>query len=121
MAFLARAYRKVPAAEPSAMKRNPNAPHIARLQAIMDVLGFTAWGDQARFSKEIGINPNNFNHVMKGSPLSTTIAFAIFKPFGISLDFMYFGVPYALPSALEQKLREWERCKGRRIFMPPGQ
>jgi hypothetical protein len=98
------------------MKRNPCAPHIARLQAIMDVLDYGEWGGQKRFSKEIEINPNNFNHVMKGSPLSTTIAFAIKKRFRISLDFLWDGDPEALPHGLERKLRNWERDKRRRIF-----
>jgi hypothetical protein len=102
------------------MKRNPSAPHIARLQAIMEVLGHGKWGEQKRFAEEIGISPNNFNHVMKGSPLSTTIAFAIKKRFGISLDFLWDGHPAALPRVLDRQLRDWERDKCRRIFATYG-
>jgi hypothetical protein len=42
------------------MKKNPNTPHIARLEAIMDVLGYEGFGGQKRFADEIGVNYNDF-------------------------------------------------------------
>jgi transcriptional regulator with XRE-family HTH domain len=94
------------------------APHVARLEAIMDVLGYGKLGGQKRFAEEIGVKPTNFNHVMKGSRVSTTIAFAIKKRFRISLDFLWCGDLEALRHGLEQQLRDWERRKGKRIFAP---
>ena len=57
---------------------------------------------------------------MKGSPLSATVAFAIKKRFGISLDFLWDGEPAALLHVLVLKLRNWERDKDRRIFANYG-
>jgi hypothetical protein len=91
------------------MKKNPNTPHIARLEAIMDVLGYEGFGGQKRFADEIGVNYNDFNQMATGHPLSTTVAFAIKRRFGISLDFLWDGDHEALPAGLERKLRDWER------------
>jgi hypothetical protein len=97
-------------------KKNPNAPHVARLEAIMDVLGYGEWGGQKRFAVEIGSDPRSFNMIAKGSPLSLPVGRAIKKRFGISLDFLWDGDPEALPHGLARQLRDWERDKGRRIF-----
>ena len=98
------------------MKKNPNAPHIARLDALLDILGYGDFGGQKRFADEIGVSYDDFNEVATGHPLCTTVAFAIKRRFGISLDFLWDGDYEALPSALERKLRDWERRHGRRIF-----
>jgi hypothetical protein len=49
------------------MKKNPNTPHIARLEAIMDVLGYEGFGGQKRFADEIGVNYNDFNQMATGT------------------------------------------------------
>jgi len=98
------------------MKQNPRAAHIARLQAILEILGYGGWGGQKRFAEEIEMEPNNFNKICKGYPLSMPCARAIRKRFKISLDFLVYGDGTALPHRLERELRQWEREKGRRIF-----
>ena len=98
------------------MKKNPHAAHIARLEAIMDVLGYGDYGGQGRFAKEIGIAPKNFNHAIQGYPLSTTVAFRIKERFKITTDFLWFGDPAGLAVACERDLRAWQRRTGRRIF-----
>jgi hypothetical protein len=98
--------------------KNPNAPHIARLQAIMDVFGFGQRGGQTEFAKVIGVDPDSFSMVMTGTDLSKRVAFAIKKRFRISLDFLWDGDPGALNVHLYQRLLEWERKTGRRIFAP---
>src|SRR5262249_16773634 len=66
------------------MKKNPNAPHIARLEALFYILGYGDFGGQKRFADEIGVSYDDFNEVATGHPLSTTVAFAIKRRFGIS-------------------------------------
>ena len=56
------------------MKKDPNAPHIARLEAIMDVLGYGEFGGQKRFADEIGVAYKNFNLQLKGYPLTNTVS-----------------------------------------------
>src|SRR5262252_5439496 len=102
------------------MKKNPNAPHIARLEALLDILGYGDFGGQKRFADEIGVSYDDFNEVATGHSLSTTVAFAIKRRFGISLDFLWHGDYEALPAGLERKLRDWERRHGRRIFADYG-
>ena len=98
------------------MKKNPNAPHIARLEALLDILGYGDFGGQKRFADEIGVSYDDFNDVATGHSLSTTVAFAIKRRFGISLDFLWDGDYEALLAGLERKLRDWERRHGRQIF-----
>jgi hypothetical protein len=102
------------------MKKDPNAPHIARLAALLDILGYGGCDGQKRFADEIGVNYNDFNEVATGYPLSTIVAFAIKARFRISLDFLWHGDYEALPAGLERKLRDWERRHGRRIFADYG-
>ena len=102
------------------MKKNSNAPHIARLEALLDILGYGDFGGQKRFADEIGVSYDDFNEVATGHSLSTTVAFAIKRRFGVSLDFLWDGDYEALPAGLERKLRDWERRHGRQIFADYG-
>ena len=94
------------------MKQNPRAAHIARLQAILEILGYGGWGGQKRFAEEIEMEPNNFNKICKGYPLSMCCARAIRKRFKISLDFLVYGDGTALPHRLERELRHGSGKRG---------
>jgi hypothetical protein len=93
------------------MKMDPSAAYVARLEAIMDVLGYGEFGGQKRFADEIGVAYKNFNLQLKGYPLTNTVVRAIFWRFHIPLEFLWFGIPDNLARSLEQQLRDWERDK----------
>ena len=93
------------------MKKNSNAPHIARLEALLDILGYGDFGGQKRFADEIGVNFDDFNQVATGHPLSTIVAFAIKRRFGVNLDFLWDGDYEALPV--------WTGTEASRLGAPP--
>src|SRR5262245_32618228 len=80
--------------------KNSNEPHIARLEALVDILGYGDFVGQKRFADEIGVNYDDFNQLATGHPLSTIVAFAIKRRFGVSLDFLWDGDYEALPAGL---------------------
>jgi hypothetical protein len=104
------------------VKKNPSAPHVARLAAVMDLLEYGYRGGQKAFADEINVDPNRFNNIVKGSPLSKGVAFALIRRFRqLSLEFLWFGLPGYGQADFEKKLMEWERRTGRRIFIDlPG-
>ena len=100
------------------VKKDPRAAHCRRLAAIMDVLNYGHRGGQKEFAEAIGIHPARFNNIVKGSPLSKAVAFAIVRRFRVvSLEFLWFGLSGWGNPEFEQKLLEWECRTGRRIFI----
>jgi hypothetical protein len=100
------------------VKKDPNAPHCPRVVAVMDVLGYGYRGGQKDFAAAIGVHPNRWNNIVKGSPISKGVAFAIVRRFRVvSLEFLWFGMPGWGNTEFEEKLLHWERRTGREIFV----
>ena len=96
----------------------PEAPYPDRLRALREVLGYKT---QIEFAAELkGINYDQFNNIARGaSNLSREVAFAIFWRFqhrGVSLEYLYFGLPGFGDTKLEEELMQWERKEGKQIF-----
>jgi hypothetical protein len=100
-------------------KINKRGPHVDRLAAIMDVLGYTGRGGQKRFADEIGIESRRFNNICRGSGLSRQVASAIvhrFKGVTLTLDFLHDGDGRGIKPEFKQKLLAWRHQTGKQIF-----
>jgi len=95
--------------QPSALSQNSNGvdmPMIPknigrRLLRTREALALS----QAEFCRQIGVERNLYNPFEKGRRrITIDVAMKIRDRYGITLDWIYAGEPYALPSALYHKL-----------------
>ena len=76
-----------------------------RLLLLQEVLEGTARGASARMAERLGITLHRWCNVLRGSPLSITLAQRIVLKFpGVSLDWLYLGRPEGLSCQIAEKL-----------------
>ena len=72
---------------------------------VQTVRQFVAGDNQTLFAKQIGVAPNRWNNIERGSPLSKDVAFRLVKAVpGLTLDWLYLGNENGLPTLLQREL-----------------
>lgn len=72
-----------------------------RVKLLRQTLGFTESKD---FAAHLGIGKQRWNAFENGAPLSKEVAFLLREQTGVTLDWLYFGEPWGLPSQLVHQL-----------------
>jgi hypothetical protein len=85
------------------IKRTPLVAQ--RLLLLQEVFEGTRRGASTRMAERLGITLHRWYNVLRGSPLSITLAQRIVLTFpGVSLDWLHLGHPLGLSSQIAEKL-----------------